>query len=647
MAEKLSKLLLHALITMVILWVVRLVFIVEYVPFDLLTVNRQALPLAAYNVFRFDFQVASYLLILPTLLVFAVLLWRNQGFERFLRRFSVWYFVVFDILILIISIIDLGFYANFNSHINLTIFDFFNEGPIGLLQTIWEEYHCMLYLLLLCLAAIVLKILSERVERLHISHAVMPKPWSIAVLIGYLTLLTFGLRGSFSRFPLQIEDTFVSDNKLINDMVPNGLYMLKTACKEKKNAFKIETPDALLARYRFTDIQQALDIYTDKRVRLQANDTLKALREALFAKAPDTLTHPLPNVVIIYSESWSNYLINLDDAKGSLLLGMQRHFKEDLLFRNFQSVQNGTVASIENLTVSTPYPRFFASAFRLRLLPTSIALPFNASGYTTEFLSGMDTAWENCAEALRHQGFQTIYDKFSILKDYPHAEANSVGVFDEYLLTAILDRLNKKAAKPRLMIAMTTTNHPPFEYPKSLSLSPLPSRFYTNPCFAEKDSAVLNKYITGFRYYNKVLSAFLDSFKASPAARNTILIVTGDHNVRSILDPSFIGKRWTHSVPLYVYLPPSLRHPDYRRMTNRWGCHDDILATVAPFALHHTHYMKLGNNLFDRNLPDSCFYSYNVEQLLADKNGYKTAEKRLAARNLLREIYFNLCFRKP
>lgn len=82
-------------------------------------------------------------------------------------------------------------------------------------------------------------------------------------------------------------------------------------------------------------------------------------------------------------------------------------------------------------------------------------------------------------------------------------------------------------------------------------------------------------------------------------------------------------------------------------MTNRWGCHDDILATVAPFALHRTHYMKLGNNLLDRNLPDSCFYSYNVEQLLADKNGYKTAEKRLAARNLLREIYFNLCFRKP
>ena len=149
MAEKLSKLLLHALITMVILWVVRLVFIVKYVPFDLLTGNRQALPLAAYNVFRFDFQVASYLLILPTLLVFAVLLWRNQGFERFLRRFSVWYFVVLDVLILIISIIDLGFYANFNSHINLTIFDFFNEGPTGLLQTIWEEYHCMLYLFLL------------------------------------------------------------------------------------------------------------------------------------------------------------------------------------------------------------------------------------------------------------------------------------------------------------------------------------------------------------------------------------------------------------------------------------------------------------------------------------------------------------------
>ena len=31
-------------------------------------------------------------------------------------------------------------------------------------------------------------------------------------------------------------------------------------------------------------------------------------------------------------------------------------------------------------------------------------------------MSGMDAAWENCAEALVHQQFDAIYDKFSTLK---------------------------------------------------------------------------------------------------------------------------------------------------------------------------------------------------------------------------------------
>ena len=108
------------------------------------------------------------------------------------------------------------------------------------------------------------------------------------------------------------------------------------------------------------------------------NDTLTALQHALFEEVGDSLKQPQPNIVIIYSESWSNYLFNLQQKDAEMYFGLERHFKDDLLFRNFQSVQNGTVASLENLYVSTPFPRFFASAYRFKTLPTSIAPTFQS-----------------------------------------------------------------------------------------------------------------------------------------------------------------------------------------------------------------------------------------------------------------------------
>lgn len=630
----------HATIILVILLFVRCCFAVAFVPLGIFADHPGILPLFFFNILRFDVQIICYILLLPTTLTLIVTAVRKPWTARFLSKFRRIYFSVIDVLVLMIGGIDLGFYANFNSHINLTFFDFFNEGPISLLQTIWEEYHCVYEGLAFLLIVTPLLWTIHRIEK-PLYCAVTTKRKTITVWILFIVGLTIGLRGSIWRFPLQIEDTFVSDNKLINDLVTNGIYMLKKAFKEKKNAFKLKDTTQLLQEYRFTSLQEVLDIYTDGKVKLLNNDTLTALKQALFASVPDTLHGPQPNIVIIYSESWSDYLLDLQDKNTEMCFTLQRHLTEDLLFRNFQSVQNGTVAALENLFVATPYPRFFASAYRFRLMPTSMALPFRASGYTTTFMSGMDTAWENCAEALLHQHFQHIYDKFNLLKDYPSATYNSIGIYDEYLFTALLDQLNKSTKQPMMLALMTTTNHPPFEFLSNLRLPALPTSVYKKKCFAEHNQEVLQKYLTGFRYFNKTLGEFLDKFKASKAAQNTILIVTGDHNVRSILDYNIVEKRYKHAVPLYIYLPPALRNPVYKRLTNHWGSHDDILPTLAPFAFRNTTYFKMGKNLLDTMAPDSIYFSANVEQMEAQPNGLRRAIRKTKARNLLREVYFN------
>ena len=652
MYKNLSYLIKHSAIILVILFFVRICFAIAFVPMSIISSNLTVLPRLLFNILRFDVQVVCYVLLLPTVLTFVFAALRKPWTERVLSRFRRLYFSIVCALLLAISGIDMGFYANFNSHINLTFFDFFNEGPMSLIQTIWEEYHCVYEAIAFLLILLPILLLIRRIElgkssahnALHSASRQQPSRLKViklsATILLYIAFLVIGLRGSVWRFPLQIEDTFVSNQKPLNDLVPNAIYMLKKAYKEKNNAFKIAKTDDLLHEYKFKSLQEALDVYTDGKVKMAKNDTLTALQHALFEEVGDSLKQPQPNIVIIYSESWSNYLFNLQQKDAEMYFGLERHFKDDLLFRNFQSVQNGTVASLENLYVSTPFPRFFASAYRFKTLPTSIALPFKASNYTTTFMSGMDAAWENCAEALVHQQFDAIYDKFSLLKDYPHATYNSIGVYDEYLFQALLDRLEKPSKKRQMIAVMTTTNHPPFEFPKDLKLPPLPESFYGKKCFAEHNRKVLDKYLTGFRYYNKVLNEFLNRFKASAVAKNTILIITGDHNVRSILDYDAVDKRYEHSVPLYIYLPTYLRKEAYNKLTNRWGSHDDILPTLAPFAFHDTKYFKMGHNLLDTTVPDSTYYSANVDQIESVPTYRKEAERLTAARNLLRQVYF-------
>ena len=652
MYQNLKYLIKHSAVILVILFFVRICFAIAFVPINLISSNLGVLPRLLFNVLRFDIQVVCYVLLLPTVLTLVFAALHKPWTERLLSRFRKVYFSIVCVLLLAISGIDMGFFANFNSHINLTFFDFFNEEPVSLIQTVWEEYHCVYEAIAFLLVTIPVLLLIRRIEsgnsssRQSVRSSTVPTPSRrrivslSAILLSYVAFLVIGMRGSVRRFPLQIEDTFVSNQKILNDLVPNAVYMFKKAYKEKKNAFRMEGTADLLRQYKFKSLQEALDVYTEGKVKMQNNDTLAALQRALFAEVGDSLKQPQPNIVIIYSESWSNYLFNLQQKNAEMYFGLERHFKEGLLFRNFQSVQNGTVASLENLYVSTPFPRFFASAYRFKTLPTSIALPFKASNYTTIFMSGMDAAWENCTEALGHQQFDAIYDKFFILKDYPRATYNSIGVYDEYLFQALLDKLNKPSEKRQMITVMTTTNHPPFEFPKDLTLPPLPDSFYGKKCFAEHNRKVLDKYLTGFRYYNKTLNDFLNRFKASAAAKNTILIITGDHNVRVILNHDVIDKRYEHSVPLYVYLPPYLRKEAYNKLTNRWGSHDDILATLAPFAFRNTKYFKMGKNLLDTSVSDSTYYSANVDQIEAIPSYQKKAERLTAARNLLRLVYF-------
>lgn len=531
---------------------------------------------------------------------------------------------------LLLEIVDLGFYNNFGTHFNVTVFDFFHEGPTTLIQVIWEEYPVIWLTLLpisVFLLLLKLRISFPTCKTLHRNY------WVMAIL---LVALVISMRGSISQFPLQVEDLRVSHIQKINDLVPNPCYLLKKAIKEKKHSFELLTDEEILGRYEFSSEEEAFE-------------ELGLTGKSLFATATRTDSSlSKPNIVIMLSESWSGYLTNnsLETDNTLLLCGMQRHLREDLLMLNYQSVQNGTIASIEDLVISTPFPRVFRSAYRYLPFSTSMAIPFNQSGYKTIFMSGMDQEWENIGESLRIQGFDSIIDRFAISKNHPEYKGNSVGLFDHYLMKAIMEELGTDKGHPKLILVMTTTNHPPFVYPHDIKLPEIPDSFYDNPQWGNKKE-VQEKYIHGYQYANYAMASFLNELKESTYADNTIVVITGDHNVRTALaysdDGVHVPTRWEYSVPLYIYLPPSIRNvveKEGRVNLEKWGDHHDIIPTLAKYAFSDgVSYLNIGKDLLNPELNEMNTASINTSKTLSDIGFTREAKRKAKARECLLLLY--------
>ena len=425
--------------------------------------------------------------------------------------------------------------------------------------------------------------------------------------------------------------------------MPNAAYALKTAWKAKQNAINIGSPEEILAEYQFGSEKEALNTLG-----------INSLFSTLMQPATDK---PL-NIVIIFCESWSGYLCYDNIDKPDVMLGMEKHLQEDLWFKNYQNVHNSTIASVENFVMGISFPRFFMSNYRNRRLNTSIANPFKASGYHTVFMTGMNKAWENIGEGLEYQGFDEVIGKNELLAKHPEYEHNSIGVYDHHLFNSLLEQVTSSSStslQPHMYFVLTTTNHPPYDYPDDVELPRLTENYYARKQFDESRTT-LEKVIRGFQYANFSMAQFLDALKCSDAAKNTMVVITGDHNVRGTIryeekvshsggdSEEIPQKKWEHAVPLYIYLPRQLRDTadgSYSVDTNKYGCHYDILPTIAPYAFKQgVQYLNVGKNLLSDSISAINTWSYNADGILAERSNHDLAERQSRARECLLQLNF-------
>jgi phosphoglycerol transferase MdoB-like AlkP superfamily enzyme len=567
---------------------------------------------------RYDLMPLAYVNILPFILLNLGYFLKGKIPIRIIRTLIISLLFFGYLLIGWLYVFDYGFYSYFQDHLNILFFGFFEDDTRALLITIYKNYNVLLWGSLLFflhygLYRFVKFLFSPFDFDLKEKALNLKVP---VIFLGGLLLLAFLGRGNFSRLPLSIEDSHISENEFINEVSLNGALTLNRAIKIRKTFGKDQFD--YMKNYGFETWEEAYRVAMGMEPRSDIPSTLKATTKV----NPFLKANP-PHVVLVVMESFGSYWNDFDSEEFQLLGGLKDHFKEGILFKNFVPSENGTIGSIVSVATSQvlrPGARFLSeSEYMKTSLSSAGNIPFKESGYETHFVYGGKLGWRDLGKFLSVQGYDKLWGADEIREAMPELNhfserdlGNEWGIFDEYLYSFIDEQL-RTATRPQFFLVLTTSNHPPFEYPSSYQPRPLK---LTNDILSHLtvDEELAKKRFSGLQYANQKMGEFLTKIKSSSLHDNTIVALTGDHSFWIAKGVGLEQEFKRFAVPFFLSVPAKYRPKKID--PNKFGSHEDIFPTLFNLALSDQRYIKLGEDMINEES-----FSVNSSGLIADKSG--------------------------
>lgn len=567
---------------------------------------------------RYDLMPLAYVFALPFLVLNIAYLFSGK-FIIHLARFLIISVLCFGIYALTwIFICDYGFYSYFQEHINILFFGFFEDDTVAVLISIWKNYNLPLWLfVILAIHFVIYRFISFLFSSFEFDLKVRRFDWRYPVIfLSGLFWLAFSARGNFTRLPLSIEDAHISNNEFINKLSVNGPISLNRAIKIRKTFGKGQFD--YLKEYGYKNWQDAWHDISD----VAPGTSLKGTLTERTPKNPALEKNP-PHVVLVVMESFGSYWNERDSENFNLLGELKAHMKDGLLFRNFLSAENGTIGSIVSTGVAQvirPGARYLSeSEFMNTPLGSAGHVPYKLQGYTTHFVYGGKLGWRDLGKFLRVQGYDRLWGADEIKEAMPELNnlgkeelGNEWGIFDEYLYGFIEEQL-RTATRPQFFLVMTTSNHPPFEYPPSYKPLPLEITPEFLASLTVREDLAKNRFLA-LQYSNQKMGEFLTRIRTSMQKDRIVVALTGDHSFWVAKGVGHEEEFKRYSVPFFISLPEDLRPKSYD--AERFGSHEDIFPTLFQLTLSDQPYVKLGENMLGEES-----IAMNGAGIVANKHG--------------------------
>jgi len=333
--------------------------------------------------------------------------------------------------------------------------------------------------------------------------------WRPVLALIIIAVTVLGARSSLGHRPLNPSLVAFSSDPLINSLVLNSSFSLIFAIDQMSNEQDASKVYGKLADEKVIDIVRResgrpLSAFTS------SNIPTLSFNQASYSGKPK-------NLVIILQESLGARFVG---SLGGLPLtpNIDELSQQGWFFENLYATGTRSVRGIEAVTTGfTPTPaRAVVKLGKSQTGFFTIADLLKQHGYTTQFIYGGESHFDNMRSFFLGNGFTDIIDQ----GDYPNpAFVASWGVSDEDLLFRADKEFSRmhKQGKPFFSLVFSSSNHDPYEFPDDRI------DLYEQPQYSMHNAV---------KYADYAVGEFFKKAKKSDYWKDTLFLIVADHDSR-------------------------------------------------------------------------------------------------------------------
>jgi len=423
---------------------------------------------------------------------------------------------------------------------------------------------------------------NEVIGNIMESYPIIPMVLGV-LLVAVLICLRIFRRQDFSEAGNSGMIPFLATFAIYAFLFTGSFFWLRFSYRNLQSANNYATELQCNGCWNFLEAYSSSTLEYDRFYQMLPTDEASALKLALCNQDGDgvqAIRDSVPvikkNIVVIAVESLSADFLSAYGNEDGITPNLDTLIEKSLVFDNLYAAGNRSVRGLEALTLCIP-PSAGESIIKrpgnAGLFSTGTVL--RANGYTTSFIYGGDSYFDNMRTYFSGNGFEII-DKTS----YPKEDitfANIWGTCDEDSYRVALKEFDKKAGSgtPFHAIIFTISNHRPYTFPEG--------KITYDGEMKSRSAAV--------KYTDFAIGQFLAEASRKSWFANTVFVIVADHCASSAGKTSIPVDKY--HIPAIVYSPGFIRPQRVEKLCSQI----DLMPTV--FSLLHFSY-------------DSKFYGQNI-----------------------------------
>ena len=537
-----------------------------------------------------DLSTALYFVILPFLLVFVSIYWRQKVILINILRV---YYLLVAIAFALAFVADTSLYEFWQFKLDASCLQYL-ETPTEAMASVSWVYIAIRVVIFLLVTLLMYKAYMLTVRGFR---TVSPTPldWKSAAfgLIAFLVsvpLFVIGIRGGLGESTTNIVQVYYSSSQFLNHSAVNPVFSFLAS---------LEKSSSSVPEYKF----------------MEENERARLMADIFPTKSVDSdtlLRTKTPHIVIILLESCGGIFTEDIGGRKDIMPNLNRYVHEGVYFSQFYAnsyrTDRGTLCTLSG------YPSFPKSSVmkmpsKTRFLP-GIAKSLRDVGYRTSYIYGGDINFTNMRSYLMTTGFDQLHWQ----KDYTLEEQHSAnwGVRDDITFATLYEQIAGFKSNEHYFIGYSTlSSHEPWDVPTHELKEEIPN---------------------AFNYLDQCIGTFIEKVRKTPQWDNLLVVLLPDHGF------TYFGVGEEHEMHDHVpmlWLGGALKEP--RRidvlcnqtdlpatLLGQLGLpHDDFLFSrdvmscnyTYPFAVH-----TYNNGITMKDSTGFAVYDLNANRIIVDKS---------------------------